>query len=369
MRIGIITHYYKSENYGGNLQAYALCRYLNEMGYDAEQISYDIRKEQSFIVRLKLKLRDIWFWHSFDFAKNRSIRRKKIQLFNKSIPHSKRYNKSTVAKCVENYDAFVVGSDQVWHPNAVCDAYLLKFVKSKIKLSYAASFAINELSENQKAGYREALKSFDGISVREEKGVELLKDLTDKRVWWSIDPTLLLSAKQWDEIADRKVEESPYIFCYFLGEDLNYRKLAGEFAEKKQLPIVTLPNLKGKFRDCDSTFGNKQLYDVSPADFVSLIKNATYILTDSFHATAFSVIYEKQFFVFERTGVATMGSRIESLTKLFEATGHFCNTRDKLTLEYLTTIQKINYNKDFPQFKRQKKESIKYLTEILSKKI
>lgn len=367
MKIGIVTHYFKSENYGGNLQAYALCRFLNESGYEAEQISYDITSDQSLITRLKLRLRNLWFWHSLSFARNRKKRKNKILLFNKTIPHSKPYNKNTIGSCVENYDAFIVGSDQVWHPNAVCDAYLLKFVKNKIKLSYAASFAVNELSGNQKEAYREALRSFDGISVREEKGIEILKGLTDKRVWWSLDPTLLLSAEQWNDIISRKVEEAPYIFCYFLGEDFNHRKLACEFAEKNDLPIVTLPNLKGKFRACDKNFGDKQLYDVSPADFISLIKNATYILTDSFHATAFSIIFEKQFFVFERTGVKSMGSRLDSLTKLFESTEHFCNTQDKLTLEYLSNIEKINYNKEFLEFTKQKNESVEYLTEILSR--
>ncbi len=367
MKVGILTHYYKSENYGGNLQAYALCRFLNDKGYTAEQISYDVSKDHGFKMLLKKKLRNLWYCHSIAFAKNRDIRRKSIERFNLGeIPHSKVYNKNTVAQCGDAYDAFIVGSDQVWHPNAVCDAYLLDFVKEgKTKLSYAASFAVDELTPEQKQRYKKSLASFNGISVREEKAAELLSDITTQKVEWSVDPTLLLSAEQWDEACSPRLVEGDYIFCYFLGEDTLHRKLAEDFAKKNGLKLVTLPHLKGAFRECDSTFGDTQLYSVSPADFISLIKYAKHIFTDSFHASVFSLLYNKDFYVFERTGVKSMGSRLYSLTKLFAMEQRFCDTRDKLTMEYIEGLDLIDYNKPFELFEAQKEKSIAYLLENL----
>lgn len=369
MKVGIITHYYKSVNYGGNLQAYALCKFLEKKGYSAEQISYDISKQQSVKTRLKLKLRNLYFIHSPSFAINRAKRKKAILSFNENrIPHSKRYNCDTIKDSVNDYGVFIVGSDQVWHPNAVCDAYLLDFVPSeKTKISYAASLAVNELSEDVMMRYKKSLACFDAISVREDKAKELLSGVVNKEIEVSVDPTLLLSRDEWDNVCSERQITENYLFCYFLGDDLSHRKLAREYAEQKNLKIVTLPNLKGKFRECDNGFGDCLLYNVSPSDFISLIKHSQMVFTDSFHATVFSLLYEKEFFAFERNTRQSMGSRLYTLTSMFGVQSRFCDTAEKLSAEYVLKETENGIKIDESSFIKKKEASAKYLENNLKK--
>lgn len=379
MKIGIITHYYKSTNYGGNLQAYALCRALNDFGCQAEQIAYDKSADQLFpkqscrglaylTRRAVSKLRR--------FLGNRRLhsirtelnsRKQAILQFNETaIPHSVCYHRGNIAQANGKYDIFITGSDQVWHPKAVCGAYLLDFVwEGKTKLSYAASVSTDSLPEEYRLRYQQCLADFDGVSVREADAVELIRPLSPVEVKWVLDPVFLLEKQQWDEICpERKIEE-PYLFCYFLGEDHKARLLAREYAEAHGLKLVTLPHLSGKYISCDVGFGDRQLYDVSPGDFVSLIRYAECVLTDSFHATAFSIIYEREFFVLPRSGHRAMGTRIQSLTGLIGAEAHFCAEPEQTTIAYLKTVPAVDYSMESASLATMKKASLKFLSDAI----
>ena len=367
MKIGILTHYFGSENYGGNLQAYALCRILNELGYEAEQISLDRSKDKGLKYNIKKIARKI-LKPQIRNARNFKIRRKAILSFNKEfIPHSRTYSEKTVNTCVDEYDAFITGSDQVWHPNAVCDAYLLKFAPSeKIKISYSASIAHNELSVANQARYESAFFDYKAISVREEEAVDLVSPLTDKKVEVTLDPTLLLNKEEWLEIASPAEIYEKYLFCYFLGDDGTERKLACDYAKKHGLKIVTLPHLAGKFRKCDEKFGDYLLYDVSPLRFIGLINEAECIFTDSFHAAVFSSICKKEHFIFQRSGFKAMNSRIHTLTALFGTKEHFCDTEEKQSIEYIESCEKIKFD-NTDELVKVKEASIGFLTENLVK--
>ena len=134
MKVGIVTHYYKSENYGGNLQAYALCKVVEGLGHEVEQISLNRIKDKGIAFFLKRVIRKVL---KFDIRNISNFRKRKKAFlkFNlEKIPHSKEYSERTINQSADCYDAFITGSDQVWHPYAVCEAYLLTFVpKSKIK--------------------------------------------------------------------------------------------------------------------------------------------------------------------------------------------------------------------------------------------
>ncbi|MDY3929415.1 MAG: polysaccharide pyruvyl transferase family protein [Clostridia bacterium] len=361
MKIGIITHYYKSKNYGGNLQAYALCKVLHKLGYQAEQISFFRTKN------IKCKISD--FYHNINILKNLSVyrslklRAKAIITFNlNSIPHSKVYTEKNIVNSVNDYDAFITGSDQVWHPSAYCPAYLLDFVPSfKTKISYAASVAANVLPDEVKKKFKESFETFNAISVREESSVNLLKDITSCDVAVTLDPTLLLTKDEWIDISEKHSMKEKYVFCFFLGNDIKSRKLAFEFSKKHNLKIVTLPHLLGSVRNCDINFGDYLLYDVSPGMFLSLIKDAEYVFTDSFHASVFSLIFEKEFFVFYRNGFKSMETRIYSLVDIFEVEEHFCNDERKATMEYIESLSPIEYNKSFEKYEYMKSFSIQYL--------
>ncbi len=367
MKIGIVTHYYKSENYGGNLQAYALCSALNKLGYEAEQICLDRKKGHSLSKRLRILLSRIK--NGIDIRAKGKIRQRgrAFLRFNQEIiPHSDCvYTEKSIYSCAHQYDAFITGSDQVWHPSAVCDAYLLRFAPSnKIKLSYGASIACNTLTEEQKGRYKIALQDYKAISVRERDAISLLDGVANKNVEYVLDPTLLLSKEEWESVSKPVDIKERYLFCYFLGDDVEQRQLACEYAKRNNLKIVTLPYMLGKYRKCDKSFGDYKLYDVSPNQLISLIKEAECIFTDSFHATVFSLIFEKKHFVFERAGHKGMGSRIYSLTNLFKTERLFCDTEEKKTLEYIEGITNFEIYKG--DYEAEREKSIAFLKGNLS---
>lgn len=361
MKIGIITHYYKSENYGGNLQAFALCEFLKKNGYDAEQIS--LKRDIHFIIHIKQQINRIRSFQAIKVLPNIIKRKRALGNFNQNkIPHSKVFTEQTIKKCVLKYDVYIVGSDQVWHPNAVCDAYLLDFVpETKTKFSYAASLAVETLDSAVLKRYKNSLNDYAAISVREENAVSIIQPITKLKVKCTLDPALLLTQDDWNVICTEQKFQEEYIFCYFLGEQKQQRAVTEQFAKQTHLKVVTLPHILGFFRKCDQDFGDIGLYDISPADFVSLIKYSRYVFTDSFHAVVFSLIYKKEFFVFQRDSCKTMGSRIYSLLDLFEAGNHFCDTEKKENIDYINSLSPINYNREFVKFETAKKDSAEYL--------
>ena len=368
MKIGIISMYYKSENYGGNLQAYALTKIINGFGneFDASQISYNYKPmKRSLVFRIKSRLHHLYYLciRNPKIRKQTKIRSKKILEFNKNmISHdSVIYNRKNIFRASDKYDLFITGSDQVWNPRWYDVAYRLDFVSDMPKMSYAASVGVKALSDEQSAVFKKTLSDYFAVSVREENAVGLLQPVSPVKVEWTLDPTMLLSDEQWNEICtERKIKEK-YLFCYFLGDDISQRRLAEQYASEYSLKLVTLPHVFGEFRRCDKNFGDYPLYDVSPADFISLIKHADYIFTDSFHASVFSLIYKKEFFVFHRDGQISMGSRVDSLTSLFGVQDHFCDTNKKKTLEYIKSLQPVDYSKNFPIFEAMKKSSLDFL--------
>ena len=391
-KVGIITFYYNARNYGASLQAFALCKAIQGLGYGAEQISFapppltQSRAERFKTMPLGLKCRKA---ASFALRKAGSVSFKvthraaqreteqQIRLRDKAfadfqrnvIPHSEAvYTETDIGTCVNQYQAFVAGSDQIWNPEWFHEAYLLRFVPSgHTKLSYAASVTKNELTEQQQEVFRAALRDFTAVSVREPNAVELLQPVAPVTVEWSLDPTLLLSRQQWDEICVPRVIEEEYVFCYFLGEDRGQRRTARRFAKQRGLKIVTLPHLLGELRRCDAGFGDHQLCDASPAQFVSLIRHASYVLTDSFHATVFSELYQRPYAVFQRQGFSAMSSRIYNLCKLFGREAYFCDTPKKATVEYLKTLPAPDFSAPLPEFARMKEKSLAYLRANLAK--
>lgn len=381
LKIGIITHYLNSTNYGGNLQAYALCAYLNKQGYEAKQISYNraldtprpkslisrakrfLRKTQQNIVKLPLNIKTAYIRSEL------SQRENAVLAFNRSIPHTDIFTAETIASIVDKFDVFITGSDQVWNPLAVCSAYLLDFVNSDkaCKMSYAASISVPELSEEVTERYKNSLKDYSAISVREKQAVELIQPHAEQRVEWVLDPTLLLDSEDWKSIASERFKDYSYIFCYFLGDSSEQRKIAEEYAKKHNLEIYTIPYLNGEFRKCDKSFGNRKLFDISPEDFIGLISNAKYVFTDSFHAVVFSLIFKKQFVVFDRIIKQSLGSRIKDLTDMFDVGERFCDTSDKFSLDYVEALNDINYSQAFLKYKKMKENSAVYLTNNLCK--
>lgn len=375
-KVGIITHYYESTNYGGVLQAYALCMFLRQKGIFAEQIQFDRMAHMGLKHSIKATCSTIKKKFEFAVYRDASIkvhqRKLAFTAFRNAIPHSdKVYTQKNLKSLANQYALFITGSDQVWHPNAVCDAYLLNFgVKGVKKISYAASVAKNELSGEQKERYRKALADYCAISVREKEAVPLIQEISPIPVEWVLDPVFLLEKQQWCELMDvPQNEKEQYLLCYFLGDDLRERRLAEQYAAEHHLKIKTLPFLQNKYRACDQNFGDEIISAVTPERFLGLIYAASVVFTDSFHAMAFSIIFGKEFFVFERNScvVPSMGSRISTLAEFFRVTDRYCNSDDKANLEYLNRIKKRNLEYYTHNFCAMRVKSMGFLMDNVEK--
>ena len=389
-RIGILTYYHNSHNYGGLLQAYALCKFLNNSGYNAEQICYVPRNKpvintvckadttsvnEGIIKRLLKKYRPKRVVKTLYLRVKSYLKRKKYRNwdlrfladkeFQDKIPHSKLiYYKNTIKDSCEKYDCFITGSDQVWNIDWFDSAYFLDFVdKGKNKISYAASIGHSVLNDKQKSIFEKYLTDFDAISLREKSAADLIKSITLRDdIKWVLDPTLLLDKVDWDTIASDRLIKKDYVLCYFFGEDTNSRQIATEYANARGLKVVNLPHLYDyKITQSDIHFGDYSLFGVSPNDFISLIKYSECVFTNSFHACVFACIYQKEFFVFNRLDENMMFDRILSLCELFGCNDHFCSVKDKKNINYINKTKQIDYNKDFVLLKRMKEYSTKFL--------
>ncbi len=330
---GIITDFYGQSNYGGVLQAYALARLIEKQGYSCHQIKYCSKKDGDIVFRTKIKLYKLLHMiyakelldktRSIKVGKKISARQAAIDGFmDKYIPSSdKIYNRKSILSAADDYTAFVAGSDQIW--SSLSRTNLLDFVPpEKSKFSYAASIARDNLTDTQKELFRTLLPSFQAVSVREKNSTAQLSELGISSTW-VLDPTLLLSKQEWDSIASNRIIGEPYIFCYFLGDGTELRDAARRYADKKQLKLVTIPYLHKKFSRQDFEFGDMQVHDASPSDFISLIKYADTVLTDSFHGTVFSAIYEKPIAIFKRppmdSRILTLAEALDCIDRVVEA--------------------------------------------------
>lgn len=211
-------------------------------------------------------------------------------------------------RVLEKYgiDKYISGSDQVWNPYYEGRAYeFLLFAPKDKRLSYAASFGVDTIPRSQQYYYKRCINDLSYISVREENGAKIVYELTKRDSHISVDPTLLLNSNSWEGIVVSPKFSLPkeYICTYFLGE----KPMAlSSFAKAKNLEIIELNN-----RDYE------ELFTINPGEFLYILKNANYILTDSYHAVVFSIIFRKQFYVFKRKQENTgdMFSRIETITE------------------------------------------------------
>lgn len=379
MRVGIITLYYKSMNYGGNLQAYALCNYLRKNYIYAEQIQFQksnssttgkinsLLREGKTVLAKRIILNLISKTQKSYENAMRARKEAFIPFREKMTPHTAGvYDPQSINECIDAYDTFITGSDQVWNFKWYNSAYFLDFVSSdKKKVAYAASFSMNSLDQEQSKIVQNSLKDFKAISVREKSAVDLIDDLTDQQVELVLDPTLLLEREDWEEVCNERLINEDYIFSYFLGENPISKKIAEQFAKQKRLKLVTIPYAAGAFNLSDKNFGDIQIGGASPQDFLSLIRHASYVFTDSFHAVVFSFVFKRQFFVFNRDKKGSMNTRIKSITELFDIKERFCE-RDKESIKYVNGLEDIDYSASFDKFEKYRKTSYEFLKTALT---
>lgn len=332
MKVGIMTLYYNNTNYGGQLQAYALQTAVSQLGYNAEQISFDsslssmapsIQKSKKNIFqqikKVPRKLQECLFKEKWNIK--RSEIDKSILEFSEKIPHTVIVSEKTIESIDKEFDAYVCGSDQVWNPGCQ-NARFFDFSEiGKIKISYAASLG-KELSPKEHIDRIASMtQDFQAISVRESCHKEMLNAVCNKDVKLIPDPVFLLTKDQWSEFASEKKYSEKYIFAYLLGDDIKIRERCKKLAKVSGCRLLYIPYLNRNTYVWDSM--NKQLQVNAPKveEFVSLIKNAELIITDSFHGTAFSIIFGKKVVSIKRyhkNDKESSNSRIDTLFQWIE---------------------------------------------------
>lgn len=364
--IGVCIKYFH-ENYGGMLQAFATISMLEKRGIEYELIRY--KKSRTLVTMIKsiprllnrvlindkyegfLKKRALRIHPHFRV--NNEIRMKAFNKFNnthftKLSPIFSGYDE--LCEGSSKYSAIVTGSDQLWSPAGLpTNYYNLNFVPCGIrKISYASSFGVEQIPWYQKKRTAEYLKRIDFISMREDNGCKIVKELTGRNVSTILDPVFMFDKEGWEKLIESQVIiEEPYIFAYFLGRNLEYRKVVYEAAQRLHCKVVTLRHLD-QYVPEDEKFGDIALYDVDPGDFLNLIRGARYICTDSFHGTCFSIICEKKFVVFNRyqdNDKKSKNSRIDSLCKNLNIEGRRYSTNEMLANILQLNIDYVNVKK------------------------
>lgn len=226
-------------------------------------------------------------------------------------------------KCKDNYSSVLVGSDQLWLPgNIAADYYTLNFVPETVNsIAYATSFGQSSLPKDSTKKAEVFLKKIKHIGVREESGQKLVKEIANRDVPVVCDPTLLFTGDEWMAIQQKEpIVKGKYILCYFLGNNPPHREFAKRLKEATGCKIIALTHLD-EFVKSDEGYADETPYDIDPADFLNLIRNAEYVCTDSFHCSVFSILYNRQFFTFRRYNRNTKQSTNSRLDTLFHMAG------------------------------------------------
>ena len=362
-KVGIIT-LHRVVNYGSVLQTYALQEKIRELGYNPEVIDYypeigmikriknkGNKYEKSLIIR---NLARLIIFPSYIIRFNTFVYflKKYINLSQKTYKTEEEINQETF-----EYDIFCTGSDQVWNSSwneKIEHPYFLTFApKDKKKIAYAASFGKKELEEFEKEETAELLKNYDSISVREKSGIEIINKLGIKDVTNVLDPTLLLTGEEWRQISSHKFKNEKYILVYNLNRNKRIDNYAKNLSKKTGLKIKYLSYQLHEFYKKGKMYCNPKV-----EDFLSLIDNAQYVISDSFHATAFCVNFNTPFIIVYPGKYST---RLQSILEILGLENRVA--KDENDLKIIDNI--IDFENANAKLKNERKKSLEWLINSL----
>lgn len=352
MKVGIVT-FHKSHNYGALLQAVALREALVKSGHSVYYVDYHSTYHKllynvnpfSNISKKGVKglISDII---RYPYRKKR---------YNHFLTFINKFIQPYCKTLEEEYDLVIFGSDQIWRPQHNGGDFNPMYfgdccIKARIRASYAASMGNENLSVHQKKRLKSLVKNFNFISVRESSLKRLLEDMGIKNVYLSLDPTLLLCKEEWDKIIPTPLSQRKYILFYDLMQGSFDNDAVYEFAQKRNLEVI---KLLGSAKRKDTSFIRTT---DGPFEFISLIKNAEFVFTSSFHGLAFSIIYHKQFYASFKNNAG----RAISLLNMLHLEGHLLETYTKEIPSY----DDIKYDKVMRTLDENRIESLQYLSLI-----
>lgn len=360
IKVGVVT-WNGSYNYGTNLQAFALCKYLEKSNCHVDFLVPTIppvakqdliTQSKFFVLKIMTKLGLKKDKRLFQFLKLRKYIKREFNYTCWS---------SLSTKEQLSYDFILTGSDQIWNPHYFQEFNYLSFVPNNIKkYSYASSIGVNTIDENAILNYQRYLTRFDKISVREEDGAEILSKCLNKDIVVVPDPTFLLSQREWEHIATSKRYNHPYSLIYFIGDRKdNWETVLTMSKENDTMPLFFVKSLEAKYTP--QNINLKSVDDIGPFEFLSLIKNASFIYTDSFHGIVFSILFNKEFFCFKRftdDENNSQNSRIYNLLQTFGLTNRIIQPNKKY-------FEPINWSTINFKIEKEQNKGTSFLTNIL----
>lgn len=385
-KVGILTFHY-AHNYGAVLQAYALKTKLARMGYDAKVVNY----QNKYIARLYRQGTHIDYWKR-DILPNRwgrliGIARKQRHgrsewqrqwkafeqfigqyLMDEQLPHAgEKVLHTTDEVAQSNCDAYILGSDQIWArelTHGLDPVYFGQFASDKPKISYAASVPNGNIPEGEKTQFQEYLAQLQSVSVREETLAEELEELLQRKVDTVVDPTLLLEKCDYESLLyEHTLEEQEYLFVYYVVENPVLTKLARIAAKQLGCKLVELhyqrtPERDAEFERTQTDLDVTYIYDAGPREFLTYIRDARMVMTNSFHGTVFSILFHKQFYsVYEQNG------RIQNLLDFLGISERHIYAEESLQL-----TEEMAYEPVAQKLAQYRSKSEQYLENALAQK-
>ncbi len=365
-KIGVLT-VHKNINYGANLQAFASSTYLIKQGYDCKVIDYTLPEHE------KANHLFSWLKQSWDGETGKSLsrklklfvaltlsigwKRKRLKTFNTfrkkhmplyptadSVPEISRLGLDTV----------VCGSDQVWNTNimgGVVPAFYGEIGGVKKRISYAASMGKNEFTEEEKSLVSRLVNRIDYCSVRERDAAEYLSSISGKNIEVVCDPVFLLDKQDYEKIQGKRKIKGEYVLLYSIIQDEKMTKMAKDYAKKNNLKLIEICMSK------DKKATHKQIVTYGPCEFLNAFAHANTVFTNSFHGTAFSLIYEKKFYIVNNKHG---GSRI---VNILDKAGAMCRLVENSYEECTGELDYDSVRKNIQEYVKSSKE---FLNKALS---
>lgn len=350
MKIGVVT-INDNYNYGNRLQNYATQSFLNKLNLDCVTIKNKplLNKKKNNLEYILRNTKSFLFINKHD---GNSVRKEFFEKFNEKINFSKKIFNWFNLKWLKDYDYFITGSDQVWNPGfRLSNVDLLSFAEENKRIAFSASIAFDHLSDLDIEHIKKEVSNYKAISVREESGKQIVEKATGRKdVEVLVDPTMLLTAEEWDKVSKKpeKLKTDKYILNYFLGELSEERKKEIQrIADENNCEVI---NILDK---------NSPFYETGPSEFLYLEKNAFLICTDSFHSSVFAILYNRPFIVFDREDKTRMNSRLETLLSKFKLENRWykCHITDELL--------KVDYTEAYKILDVERKKSEDFLKRAL----
>lgn len=362
-KVGIIT-FHNSYNCGSMLESYAIFKYLLNKKLNVEIINFSNQGQKNLYsvleknTNIKKVIKNILVYPHRKQIENNN--RQYEEFKNRNFVLSKEYNNSNEIKDI--YDIVVAGSDQIWNitiPDAD-EAYFLNWTKKAKKVAYAPSFGARSIPNytNNPKKYYDYLKKFDAISIREKNGQKWIKEYINKEVPILIDPTLLLSESDYESLLDNNIKY-PEKYIFFYSPDFNSQicKLVKKISKKYKMPVITWSAKKYYIRFV-KRFGFSLADYESPSVYLTLIKNASLVITTSFHGTIFSSIYKKNFFVIKNGEMFGDDDRVKTLIEQLGLKERLITAEFNDKFDYMKKTNYKKYDIELPLLQRKAYEYI-----------